>query len=97
MIHESSKIKFTVDTSVYIGSGYSDWKQEFYADHVIDIPKLKDFIRSYCKHKLVISVIQQDFSELILFEHELTYSYLDKLSMCKDAFSLIGIEIKTEE
>ena len=97
MIHEQGRIKFTVDTSTYTGSGYSDWKQEYYGDHVIDIPKLKDFIRSYCKHKLVVSVIQKDFSELILFEHELTYSYLDKLSMCKDAFSLIGIEIITEE
>lgn len=89
-------VKFTVYSATYIGSGYTDWESEHYWDYSIDIPNLRKLIRSYCKHKLVVTITQSDYSEKVLFEHELTYSYLDKLSMCKDAFSLLGIEVITD-
>ena len=89
-------IKFTVYSATYIGSGYTDWKPEHYWDYSIDISNLRKLIRKYCKHKLAVTITYTDYSEKILFEHELTYSYLDKLSMCKDAFSLLGIKVITD-
>lgn len=92
-------IKFTLYYAVWCGSEYSDWKEVAgyfqYRDR-INISKLKDVISgsSYSKFKLVISVQQTDYTDLVLYEHEVTLDYVSQLSMCKKPFELLGIIVE---
>ena len=94
-------IKFTLYSCVYMGSGYTDWSMDysFRNERVLDLPKLQKIVSgsSWEKFKLRIHVTQSDFSELTLFEHEVTLDYISRLSMCKKPFELLGIEIKDKE
>ena len=46
------------------------------------------------KFKLVISVQQTDYTEIVLYEHEVTLDYVSQLSMCEKAFGLLGITVE---
>ena len=92
-------IKFTLYSSVWCGSGYSEWSEVDgyfkYRDR-INISKLKDIVsdRSCCRFKLVISVQQTDYTDLVLYEHEVDFEYVSQLSMCKKPFELLGITVE---
>lgn len=93
-------IKFTLYSAVWCGSDYSDWKEVDdyfkYRDR-INVSKLKDIISGrsmYSKFKLVISVQQTDYTDLALYEHEVTFDYIAQLSMCKKPFELLGITVE---
>lgn len=92
-------IKFTLYYAVWCGSEYSDWSEVDgyfgYRDR-INIPKLKDIISVYSstRFKLVISVQQTDYTDLVLYEHEVTFDYVSQLSMCKKPFELLGITVE---
>lgn len=92
-------IKFTLYSAVWCGSYYSDWKEVdgyFKYNDRIKISQLKDIISnsSYSKFKLVISVQQTDYTNLVLYEHEVTFEYISQLSMCKKPFELLGITVE---
>ena len=91
-------IKFTLYSCVYMGSGYTDWSMDysFRNERVLDLPKLQKIVSgsSWEKFKLRIHVTQSDFSELTLFEHEVTLDYIYRLSMCEKPFELLGIKVK---
>ena len=92
-------IKFTLYYSVWCGSDYSDWKEVDdyfkYRDR-LNVSKLKDIIsdRQFARFKLDISVQQTDYTDLVLYEHEVTHDYLAQLSMCKKPFELLGITVE---
>ena len=92
-------IKFTLYSAVWCGSEYSAWKEVdgyFKYKDRINISKLEDIISgsSYSKFKLVISVQQTDYTDLALYEHEVTLDYVSQLSMCKKPFELLGIIVE---
>ena len=92
-------IKFTLYSAVWCGSEYSSWKEVdgyFKYKDRINISKLEDIISgsSYSKFKLVISVQQTDYTDLALYEHEVTLDYVSQLSMCKKPFELLGIIVE---
>ena len=92
-------IKFTLYSSVWCGSNYSDWSEVdgyFKYNDRINISKLKDIISDhlYSKFKLVISVQQTDYTDLVLYEHEVDFEYISQLSMCKKSFELLGITVE---
>jgi hypothetical protein len=90
-------LEFNLYRSTYIGSGYSDYSLDYryMHKHEFDLPKLKDILLNitYCKFKIVITVTQTDFTQLKLYEHEVTLDYIAQLSMCKKAFELLGITV----
>jgi len=92
-------IKFTLYSSVWCGSDYSEWSEVDayfkYRDR-INISKLKDIISDskYSKFKLVISVQQTDYTDLVLYEHEVDFEYVSQLYMCKKPFELLGITVE---
>ena len=92
-------IKFTLYSAVWCGSEYSAWKEVdgyFKYNDRIKISLLKDIISdsSYSKFKLVISVQQTDYTDLVLYEHEVNFEYISQLSMCKKPFELLGITVE---
>ena len=92
-------IKFTLYSAVWCGSDYSGWKEVdgyFKYNDRIKISQLKDIISgsSYSKFKLVISVQQTDYTDLILYEHKVNLEYVSQLSMCKKPFELLGITVE---
>ena len=92
-------VKFTLYQAVWCGSEYSDWNEVdayFKYRDIIKISQLKDIILDsmYSKFKLVVSVQQTDYTELVLYEHEVTLDYVSQLSMCKAAFGLLGITVE---
>ena len=92
-------IKFTLYYSVWVGSDYSKWTEVddyFKFSDRINVSKLKDIMsgRSYTRFKLVVSVSQPDFTDLVLYEHEVTFDYIAQLSMCKKPFELLGITVE---
>ena len=92
-------IKFTLYYAVWCGSDYSDWKEVegyFKYNDRIKISQLEDIISriSYSKFKLVISVQQTDYTDLVLYEHEVNFEYVSQLSMCKKPFELLGIIVE---
>lgn len=92
-------IKFTLYQAVWCGSDYSAWKEVdgyFKYKDRIKISKLKDILldSSYSKFKLVISVQQTDYIDLVLYEHEVDFMYVVQLSMCKKPFELLGITVE---
>ena len=92
-------IKFTLYYAVWCGSEYSDWSEVdgyFKYRDKINIPRLKDIIsgHSNTRFKLVISVQQTDYTDLVLYEHEVTFDYVSQLSMCKKPFELLGITVE---
>ena len=92
-------IKFTLYSAVWCGSEYSDWSEVdgyFKYNDRIKISKLKDIIsgRLHSRFKLVISVQQTDYTNLVLYEHEVTFDYVSQLSMCKKPFELLGILVE---
>lgn len=92
-------IKFTLYSAVWCGSDYSDWSEVdgyFKYNDRIKISQLKDIISSssFSKFKLVISVQQTDYTDLALYEHEVTLDYVSQLSMCKKPFELLGITVE---
>lgn len=92
-------IKFTLYHAVWCGSEYSDWSETdgyFKYKDRINISKLKDILlsSSYSKFKLVISVQQTDYTNLALYEHEVTLDFVSQLSMCKKPFELLGIIVE---
>ena len=92
-------IKFTLYSAVWCGSEYSDWSEVDgyfeYRDR-INVSKLKYIIsgRSSFRFKLVISVQQTDYTDLVLYEHEVNFEYVSQLSMCKKPFELLGIIVE---
>ena len=96
------RLKFQLYSCTYIGSGYSDWKEDSrYCNHecALDIPKLKEIVESstWSIFKIRISVSQTDWTDLVLFEHGVTLEYLAKLAISKDPLSLVGIRVIDEE
>ncbi len=92
-------IKFTLYYAVWCGSEYSDWSEVngyFKYNDRIKISQLEDIISSisYSKFKLVISVQQTDYTDLVLYEHEVDFEYVSQLSMCKKPFELLGIIVE---
>lgn len=92
-------IKFTLYYSVWVGSDYSKWTKVddyFKFSDRINVSKLKDIMRgrSYTRFKLVISVQQTDYTDLVLYEHEVNFDYVSQLSMCKKPFELLGITVE---
>jgi len=92
-------IKFTLYSAVWCGSEYSDWSEVdayFKYNDRIKISQLKDIIsdRLHSRFKLVISVQQTDYTDLVLYEHEVNYEYISQLSMCKKPFELLGILVE---
>ena len=92
-------IKFTLYNAVWCGSDYSDWSEVdgyFKYNDRINISILKDIISasSYSRFKLVISVQQSDYTDLVLYEHEVTFDSVSQLSMCKKTFELLGITVE---
>ena len=92
-------IKFTLYCAVWCGSEYSDWSEVdgyFKYNDRINISKLKDIIsgHSVFRFKLVISVQQSDYTDLVLYEHEVNFEYISQLSMCKKPFELLGIIVE---
>ena len=90
-------LEFNLYRSTYIGSGYSDYDLDYnyMHKHEFDLPKLKDILlnASWSKFKIVITVTQTNFTQLTLYEHEVTLDYIAQLSMCKKAFELLGITV----
>ena len=92
-------IKFILYYAVWCGSEYSDWSEVDgyfeYRDR-INVSKLKDIIsgRPGFRFKLAISVQQTDYTDLVLYEHEVTLDYISQLSMCKKPFELLGIIVE---
>ena len=92
-------IKFDLYYAFWCGSDLTDWEEVDdyfkYRDR-IKISQLRDFISStpMAKFKLVISVQQTDYTEIVLYEHEVTLDYVSQLSMCKAAFGLLGITVE---
>lgn len=92
-------IKFTLYYSVWFGSDYSEWTEiddYFKFSDRIKVSKIKDIMsgRSYTRFKLVVSVTQTDFTDLVLYEHEVTFDYIAQLSLCKKPFELLGITVE---
>ena len=92
-------IKFTLYYAVWCGSDYSDWSEVrdyFKYNDRIKISMLNDILSSSAnsKFKLVISVQQTDYTDLALYEHEVTFDYVSQLSMCKKPFELLGITVE---
>ena len=92
-------IKFTLYYSVWCGSDYSYWSEVdgyFKYNDRINISRLKDILSasSYSRFKLVISVQQSDYTDLVLYEHEVNFDYVSQLSMCKKPFELLGITVE---
>lgn len=92
-------IKFTLYSAGWCGSAYSDWSEVdgyFKYNDRINISKLRDIVSGhlYSKFKLVISVQQTDYTDLVLYEHEVTFEYISQLSMCKKPFELLGIIVE---
>ena len=92
-------IKFTLYSAVWCGSDYSYWSEVngyFKYNDRIKISQLNDIISgsSYSKFKLVISVQQTDYTDLVLYEHEVNFEYVSQLSMCKKPFELLGILVE---
>lgn len=89
-------VTFTLYYAVWCGSEYSDWKEVDayfkYRDR-IKISQLMDIISSstHSKFKLVISV---QLTDIVLYEHEVTFKYVSQLSVCKEAFGLLGIIVE---
>ena len=92
-------IKFDLYYAFWCGSDLTDWEEVDgyfkYRDR-IKISQLRDIISStpMSKFKLVISVQQTDYTEIVLYEHEVTLNYVSQLSMCKEAFGLLGITVE---
>ena len=89
-------VTFTLYYAFWLGYEYSNWNEVDsyfkYRDR-IKISQLMDIISSseYSKFKLVISVQP---TEIVLYEHEVTFKYVSQLSMCKEAFELLGITVE---
>ena len=90
------EVTFTLYHSFWLGYEYSDWNEVDayfkYRDR-IKISHLMDIISSSknSKFKLVISVQP---TGIVLYEHEVTFKYVSQLSMCKEAFGLLGITVE---
>jgi hypothetical protein len=92
-------IKFTLYYSVWVGSDYSEWKEVddyFKFNDRLKVSKIRDIMsgHNFTRFKLVISVQQTDYTDLVLYEHEVTFDYIAQLSMCKKPFELLGILIE---
>lgn len=86
-------IKFTLYYAVWCGSDYSDWSEVdgyFKYNDRINISILKDILSasSYSRFKLVISVQQTDYTDLVLYEHDRTN---DKEAIFRTSYKVIDV------